>query len=340
MDRRAFLGLIAAAAGAAAVGAVVPKVLQSGDRGAAAVLHISDLFHPHHDPDDHFDLAAVSARAAVLGGVVLDGDGGDTGNGRVPIRQMQSITGQTYPTVAGARGAATASDPTKLLELLERQPSWSVLNVGALTDLAAALETDRKFVTERVAKVLVFAGEASPNGYVEHNVAYDPEAYVRVMTSGLPIRWIPCFDGGIWSNAGLASWVRVPQLPLFASARDPVKRFFTYAFRKLDPQAADPIAYLEVPHPPEDDEVLADAGEGSGERNLWCGALVDLLETNEIRWRGSQVARMESAEVAFSDDGAVSRRGRPVQLERFVVTSPEGYQGWMQDRLTQLLARL
>jgi hypothetical protein len=40
------------------------------------LIHVTDLFHPHGDPDDHFDLASVYALALQgrfdLRGIVID----------------------------------------------------------------------------------------------------------------------------------------------------------------------------------------------------------------------------------------------------------------------------
>ncbi|MCI0408006.1 MAG: hypothetical protein L0191_05475, partial [Acidobacteria bacterium] len=48
---------------------------QSSTDGASSipVIYTTDLFHPHDDPDDHFDLATIFAMPELdLKGIVLD----------------------------------------------------------------------------------------------------------------------------------------------------------------------------------------------------------------------------------------------------------------------------
>ncbi len=63
----------------------------------------NSLFHPHDDPDDHFDLATIFAMPEVdLKGIVLDqGDKQLNRPGAIPVSQMNKITGRNAPTVLG-----------------------------------------------------------------------------------------------------------------------------------------------------------------------------------------------------------------------------------------------
>ena len=86
------------------------------------------------------------------------------------------------------------------------------------------------------------------------------------MTSGLPVYWVPCFDGGAWQNGGRASFWRASHRDLLARASDPLKQYFIYALLKKT--APDPVAFLAEPVNPQDwAKVLA------GTRNLWCCAV-------------------------------------------------------------------
>ncbi len=76
-SRREFL----AAAAAASVGAIArPRVAPCGEMNVPGrpvpMLHVSDLFRPHDDPDDHWDLACVYSlawqRSAELRGILID----------------------------------------------------------------------------------------------------------------------------------------------------------------------------------------------------------------------------------------------------------------------------
>ena len=72
-------------------------------RRVTPMIHATDLYHPHGDPDDHFDLATVFGIAAFdLRAVVIDmGKDGVGRPGMPPVQQMMHITGKTVPCATG-----------------------------------------------------------------------------------------------------------------------------------------------------------------------------------------------------------------------------------------------
>ena len=86
------------------------------------------------------------------------------------------------------------------------------------------------------------------------------------MNSGLPIWWVPCFDGGNFKNQGKASYWTADQADLLRDAPDRVMNFFIYAL--LNKSLPGHLEYLngEV-----DEEEKA--GVLSGHRRLWCAAV-------------------------------------------------------------------
>ena len=133
---------------------------QCADKGAGVqnsfpVIHSSDLFHPHGDPDDHFDFATIHALPEIdLKAIILDNPGGRQFDrpGGVPAAQMNMITGRLIPKAVGL-GVGLKSPTDDGLD----QPSTSqsgvylILNVlrqsdkpvtitivGSARDLAAA----------------------------------------------------------------------------------------------------------------------------------------------------------------------------------------------------------
>ncbi|MGH9958997.1 MAG: hypothetical protein ACREBC_18020, partial [Pyrinomonadaceae bacterium] len=74
-----------------------------GASSTIPVIYTTDLFHPHDDPDDHFDLATIFAMPEVdLKGIVLDqGDKQLKRPGTIPVSQMNKMTGRNVPTVLG-----------------------------------------------------------------------------------------------------------------------------------------------------------------------------------------------------------------------------------------------
>jgi len=89
------------------VGAVLGWGLSVGGAVEAArsvpVIYCTDLFHPHDDPDDHFDLATLYAMPELdIKGVVLDqGRKQLERPGRIPVSQMNKITGRNVPAAIG-----------------------------------------------------------------------------------------------------------------------------------------------------------------------------------------------------------------------------------------------
>lgn len=95
----------------------------------------------------------------------------------------------------------------------------TIVSVGSLSHIAAALEAEEDLVLRTVRRVVVVAGDAEPLAEVETNVWVDDDPFVSVMTSGLPIRWVPAFDGGLWSAGTCSSFVPVAQAEMLASTR-------------------------------------------------------------------------------------------------------------------------
>jgi len=95
-----------------------------------------------------------------------------------------------------------------------------------------------------VAMVLAFIGEASDPEYQEYNVGLDPQAFVGLMRSGLPVYWVPCFDGGLWQNRGHASFWRASHRALLGKAAPEVIQYFIYALEK---EGSEPLAFLSRP---------------------------------------------------------------------------------------------
>ena len=78
---------------------LVALALTVGSQAAepkSPILHSTDLFHPHGDPDDHYDLACLFAlKEFDIKAIVLDlGEHQATRPGRPPVEQMMYITGR------------------------------------------------------------------------------------------------------------------------------------------------------------------------------------------------------------------------------------------------------
>jgi len=268
-----------------------------------SVIYCTDLFHPHNDPDDHFDIATLYSIPEIdLRAVILDQNnrcGWDQENtpGSVPVSQLNYITNRGVPYAVGLRFNLVTPEDTGLwgeqgqegIELLLdalRQSSGpvTIITVGSLRDAAAAYNREPQLLREKVDRLFVFAGEASKAGFVDYNVDLDINAYIRIMGSDLPVYWVPCFDGGMWKNHGNASWWDAAHQDLLSKASRKALNFFIYALLKKDKDAVDPISYI-------DNEIDTDGRDRvfAMTRHLWCSSVLAYVANRRIIRRDGEV---------------------------------------------------
>jgi inosine-uridine nucleoside N-ribohydrolase len=215
------------------------------------VIHCTDIYFPPMDVDDYFDLAALYAIPEInLKAVILDhGRMQQSQPGAIPVSQMNSITGRAVPYAIGLAeklkdtGDKGLDQPEeyqggiKLILDTLRQADRPVIidTVGSLRDVAAAFNREPELFRKKVSKLYIFIGDADESAsinYQEYNVSLDPNAYKAIMRSGLPIYWVPCFDGGNGKNNGHASYWTSRYADLLKDASDPTLQYFIHAYRK------------------------------------------------------------------------------------------------------------
>lgn len=186
-------------------------------RGRIPLVHITDLYHPPQDPDDHVDLATVVALPEYdLRGVVLDAtrkflvakpEGWDIARapGFEPVAQLGRLIGRPMSVAAGPveplagigdTAADRPADEQEGIELLIESLRGSadpvaISVVGSCRVLAAAFNREPELLRAKIRTILLNAGStAGPKR--EWNVGLDPRAYEALWRSGLPIDWFPC----------------------------------------------------------------------------------------------------------------------------------------------------
>ena len=333
------------------------------------VIYCTDLFHPHGDPDDHFDLATLYAMPELdIKGVVLDqGRKQLQQPGRIPVSQMNRIAGRNVPAVIGLAdplknsGDKALDQPAEFqggVELILRTLRDSAKPVciaaaGSVRDVVCAFNREPELFRTNVTMVLAFIGEASDPKFLEWNVTLDPHAYVGLMRSGLPVYWVPCFDGGVWQNKGHASFWRASHRTLLEGAAPEVVQYFIYALEK---ETAEPLGFLSRPVEPERRERLF-----AGTRNLWCAAALGVMSGREVVLEGSRwtsvlpqskpdkAASEQQALFGFSEvditvsDAGVVRYGKGPgsrQVRRFEVRDSAQYEAGMVEATAALLSTL
>jgi hypothetical protein len=311
------------------------------------LVYCTDLFHPHDDPDDHFDLATIFALPEFdLRGIVLDqGQLQVTRPGRIPVAQMNALTGRSVPAAIGLSAklkspADRALDQPETFQrgvqlildtLLNSPRRVDIITVGSVRDLMAAYNREPDLFRERAGRVLAFIGEASKPDFREHNVTLDPQAFVGLMRSSLDVWWVPCFDGGLWQNGGRASYWQASHADLLGAAPPELIQFFLYALEK---ESSDPLAFLHHPvDPARRDKWLQPT------RNLWCTAVFQALLEPPASDR--LPFQFEPTEISLGDDGSIHPGSGPPRktVQRFKVRDSSQYGAAMTRATAAILAR-
>jgi hypothetical protein len=286
-------------AGAAAVAGLSPAMKAIGGQAAGGtpkeripLVHMTDLYHPPQDPDDHVDLATVASLDEYdLKGVVLDvtrkflfasPEGFDIRRdpGFVPVVQLGWLLGRAIPVAAGptlplSRPDDDAADRppgeqagVKLfLDILEECRDDVVVSVvGSARALTAAYNRYPALVRSKVRAVLLNAGSmAGPKR--EWNVGLDPDAYIGLWRSGLPIHWYPCATetGAFNPDHERGTFWKTTHERLFRDLAPSLRAWFTYAF---SPGGGNNIigALADAGPPAAWQRILAD------KRNMWATA--------------------------------------------------------------------
>lgn len=248
-------------------------------KGSVPIIYSTDLFHPHDDPDDHFDLATLFALEEFdIRAIILDiGRRQKERPGRVAVEQLLHLTGKQVPVAIGLaeplRGpeddgrqqpAEFQAAAELLLQLLRQSAEkLTIFTTGSLRDVAAAYLRDPELFRAKVGRLYVNIGDAL--GGPEHNVNLDPWAYRIVMRSDLPVYWCPCFSGGLWKREhGLGTYWRFRHGDVLTGVPLALQNFFLYALRH---ESAPALAYLNIRHAEENYRWLYGL-----ERNMWCTA--------------------------------------------------------------------
>ncbi len=210
------------------------------------VIYSTDLYHPAMDPDDNFDLACLFAiKEFDVKAIIIDNAAKVPVNpGIIPIRQIEKISGRTVPYAVGLKAGLKSPDDDGSSQKEFRQGVQLILNtlnesvkpvtvitVGSLRDVAAAINANPELCKKQISRIFVFAGDATirnPGVFREYNVDLDTFAFARIINSGLEIYWIPCFDGGAGKNNGRSSYIISAREKLFSSISPRLMNYFRF----------------------------------------------------------------------------------------------------------------
>jgi hypothetical protein len=311
-----------------------------GHKKIVPVIYCTDLFHPHVDPDDHFDIACLYAIEEIeIKAIILDqGQKQKKRPGSIPIlwqaKEYQAGVELILKILKASKGPVT------------------IITVGSLRDIAAGYNRSPDLFKTRVDRMFIFIGEASEKGHVEYNVGLDKNAYIRIMNSGLPVYWVPCFDGGRWQNNGRASYWRASHEDLLGCVSAKVMNYFIYAL--LQKNENNPVQYLVKQVSTDDRKKVL-----SMNRNLWCTAVFAHIAGRKfIRQQNKFISvpmnasynkeqeirpfRFDEVSVFADDQANVSYEdtNRAVRIRQFHVLTADIYPEVMTSVTAQLLLQL
>ncbi len=243
------------------------------------LVHMTDLFHPHGDPDDHFDLALAFALHSLgyleLGRVICDYPpahrAGDPA--LCAVAQLNEITG------SDVRVSAAPSDPdaqarmvANILRESDRPVCFTV--VGTTEHIGGAIRSDPDLFAKKCAGIWLAAGTGAENadGELEYNVRLHPASFVTVLNAPCPVIWAPCFHTILPGESGekggeYGSVYCIRQKELLDTLSPEIQNYFLYMLtRSQDPK------YLRYLKSPADERALSDFGERL--RRLWSTPLL------------------------------------------------------------------
>lgn len=339
---------------------------------ARPVIYCTDLFHPHEDPDDHFDLATLSALPELeVKAILLDqGARQRISPGAVPVQQLLFLTGRNVPSAVGlgtklaAPGDTGQNQPAEfqgavhlLLKTLRESPEpVTIVTAGSVRDLCAAWNREPQLLKDKVDRVYLNIGNAKVGGS-EYNADLDPQAYVGLVRSGLPLYVCLCLPMERQSpTSTYSAWWRFRQQDVLDPAPPELRRFFIYALQRCAPNELDPLAALTSDLRPWRRLVWG------MERNMWCTASLlhaagrrifktatgfTAAPTPPAGAQVEEVFKFFPARLELEDDGRTrmlsvvpdSRAGAPhPNVHLLVVASPAGYPDALRDCLRELMS--
>ncbi len=234
------------------------------------IIHTTDLCHPHDDPDDHYDLACLFAMPEFdIRGIVLDlGEHQASRPGRPAVEQMLRITGRKVLYAVGLCRPLRSRDDTAMdeprqfqggiqliLALLRAAHEKVVIHTaGSCRDVAAAFNREPDLFRAKVKAVYIDAGNGPGGKQDEYNVSIGPHSYLRMLESGLPIYWCPCFG-----RNGYQTFYKIDQADVVGACTQEVRNYFVYCLSK---SKENPLVFLTAGPKP----------LPVGPRNMWCTA--------------------------------------------------------------------
>ena len=230
------------------------------------IIDVTDLYQPFQDPGDNFDLVTAYALPEVdLKAVILDANGpfrkpvsdhpilhdadknGPRDPGFISVLQLNYIFNRNVPFAAGPFTMMKTPEDKMvdvpefqqqgvdlILKVLKESPEpVTILSFGSARSIAVAYNRDPKLFRRKVKRILLSAGSSSL-GYLEWNIALDPNAAVRLLRSHLRVDIYPCATkDGPFSYEPHNSYWKLPDLHFVEQMQPQLRRYLDFALGRV-----------------------------------------------------------------------------------------------------------
>ncbi len=265
LSRRNLLAA-AAAGGVAACWSGTASAAEPAKKGKVAMVHVTDLFRPFADADDHWDLActyALARRGDVdLLGIIIDYPPKPEYDPDVQaVAQMNYLAGLSAPVIVGSPRRIDLSEVDRpenkaaigavraIIDILRNASQPVVIHIlGSSRDVALAGKLEPKVFAEKCAGVYLNAGSGTPDktlaARLEYNVALDPVSYAAIFELPCPVYWMPCFEvvpgpqDTSFAVAKYGTYYRFQQKEILPRLSPRLQNYFAFMFKQGFPERA------------------------------------------------------------------------------------------------------
>jgi pyrimidine-specific ribonucleoside hydrolase len=229
------------------------------DSKKTKVIFITDLYHPHQDFGDNFDIIAPYALPEIdLIAVILDvteefrtpvsayDKNGPREPGIIPITQLNYIFDKNVPFGIGPFNRMKTSED-KMEDIPEFQQSGielllsilgesddrvEIISTGSARALAVAYNRNPSLFLNKVNRIHLSAGSSSPE-FQEWNVMLDPLAIYVLLRSKLPIVIYPCATAESALDKGINNtYWKLNNMDFLKELNFKLQNYIEYAFSK------------------------------------------------------------------------------------------------------------
>ena len=379
LSRRHFLTSgLAGFAAASLTGMIIDNRSFAAEKKASnhfipTVLHQTELFHPHEDPDDHYDLAVLFALACSgdidLAGILLDypvtsRHAGDSAI--ISVAQMNRLCGLAVPAVVGTKFKQKTPDDqlvhaskneTAAIRFIHKILRESKTPVrfkcgSSAPDIAVAALRDPELFRKKCDAVYVNCGSAFPNPTrpeeQEYNVSIN-RAGQAALFNHLPcqVNWFPCWNQTLdWKSGEYGTYFQVQNRDVLKGVSVGFRYYLHYMYSKSNDFQW--MRKMEVGPTEEQWNAIL-----SGQRALWAtpsllmiaGKVVtrdgQLVSQNEIADRDA-LYRLDHIEVHADEKGNIKwkKSESPTRRKIFHVLDVEKYPSAMAVAVNTLFRSL